>query len=210
MTKSPKKIGVILSGGNLWEIVFCFYLFEKQGLLRASITIPSPNRSSTETQHEIDMAGGTPLDLAEVKATGLDAILIPGGSALFDTLGDYWQAGNNFKVHDGLKNLLRGIYRLGKPIGAFGASSILVTRALQGITRAGAVVTVGSDPKLQAAIASMGGQAVVTRPGEVVLDQTNKLVTSGGEFGTRRPTEVFEACENIVAGLSELIEKQEK
>ena len=206
MTKSPRKIGVIISGGNPWEIVFCFYLFEKQGLQRAPITVPLPTRSENETQYEVDLAGGAPVNLADIKATNLDALLIPGGSILFDTLGDYWQAGNNFKVLDDLKNILRGVYRLGKPIGAFGASSILVTRALQGITRTGVVVTVGSDPKMQAAIASMGGQAVVTRPGEVVLDQTNKLVTTGGEFGTRRPAEVFEACENLIVGLSELIE----
>ena len=207
MAKSPRKIGVIISGGNPWEIIFCFLHFEKKGLLRVPISIPTAPGHGCDAQYEIELAGTNPLNIGDVKVTGLDALLIPGGNVIFETFSNYREAGNNFAVHDGLKNFLRGGFRLGKPIGAFGASSILVTRSLQGITHTGPVVTVGSDPKLQAAIASMGGQAVVTRPGEVVLDQTNKLVTSGGEFGTRRPTEVYEACENLIAGLSELIEQ---
>jgi enhancing lycopene biosynthesis protein 2 len=209
MAKSPRKIGVIISGGNPWEIIFCFYHFEKQGLLRVPISIPQPQNTESQALYEMELAGGTPVNLADVKVTGLDAVLVPGGNLLLNTLCNYQEAGGNFAVHDGLKNFLRGVYRLGKPIGAFGASAILVTRALQGITRSGSVVTVGSDPKLQAIISNTGGQAVVTRPGEVILDQTNKLVTSGGEFGTRRPTEINEACENLVTGLSELIEKQD-
>ncbi len=46
---------------------------------------------------------------------------------------------------------------------------------------------------------------MITRPGEVVLDETNKLVTSGGELGTKRVGEVSAACENLLSGLTELM-----
>ncbi len=121
-----------------------------------------------------------------------------------ESVSNFNEVGNTFKVNDDLKNLLKGVYRLNKPIGAFGASSVIVAKALQGITRSGLVVTVGSDPKLQAAITSAGAQAVVTRPGEVILDQTNKLVTTGGELGTKRPSEVFDSCGNLISALLEL------
>lgn len=113
------------------------------------------------------------------------------------------------KVNDQFKNLLKGIYRLEKPIGAFGESAFLVAKALQGITRSGMVVTVGNDPRLQAAIEKCGSQAVVTRPGEVVLDETNMIVTSGGELATKRVGEVFSSCENLLSGFVGLIKNKD-
>ena len=107
---------------------------------------------------------------------------------------------------------MKGIYRLGKPIGAFGSASLLVVKALQGIIASEAVITVGNDPKLQAGAVSTGAQAVVTRPGEVVLDEKNKIVSTGGELATNRPAEVYDACENLLKGLDEFIKgrKHEK
>ena len=95
---------------------------------------------------------------------------------------------------------------MGKPIGTFGNGSILVAKALQGITKSGLVLTVGNNPKLQAVAESSGAQAVVTKPGEVVLDNTNRLVSSGGELNSKRPVEVFSACENLISGMIELME----
>lgn len=171
------------------------------------MTIPMPGAPGLLTDLELDLARHPVTKLAEIKATGLDILIIPGGHRLFGALCNFETASESFRVDEIFKTLLKGVYRLGKPIGAFGESSLLVVKALQGITRSAMVVTVGSDPRLQAAISSAGGQTVVTRPSEVVLDETNKLVTSGGELATKRPTEVFESCENLISGLLELINK---
>jgi enhancing lycopene biosynthesis protein 2 len=164
-----------------------------------------PGQPPIIPQIESEIARMTIQPLSEIKATGLDTLIIPGGRRLIDIMSTLNEAGDAFRVNDVLKNLFKGVYRLGKPIGAFGTASVLLTKSLQGITRSGLVVTVGSDPKLQAAIAVTGAQAVVTRPGEVVFDQTNKIVTSGGELGTKRPSEVYESCGNLVSALAELI-----
>lgn len=196
-----------MSGGSAWEIIFCFYHLEKKGVLRLPIGVPTVNSPELAEQIDRELARGSLVGLADVKATGIDAVIIPGGPRIFGNLCNFNDAGEAFKVDDNLKGLLKNIYRLEKPIGAFGSSSALVTKALQGITKSGLVVTVGSDPKLQAAVSSSGAQAVVTRPGEVVLDQTNKLVSSGGELGSRRPAEVSESCENLITGILELLDK---
>jgi hypothetical protein len=67
---------------------------------------------------------------------------------------------------------------------------------------------VGNNPKLQSGIENTGARAVVTHPGEVVLDEENKIVTCGGESGTKRPAEVYSACENLLTGLDEFIKSR--
>jgi enhancing lycopene biosynthesis protein 2 len=205
MTTAPRKAGIIISGGNPWEIIFSFLQLEKAGFLKIPISIPVDGPAGIITEAELELARTPVICLNDVKATGLDVLIIPGGRRLFNHLSNFQEAGNTFKIHEGFKALIKGVYRLGRPIGAFGSASALIAKSLQGITHSGLVVTVGSDPKLQAAIASTGAQAVVTRPTEVILDQTNKLATSGGELGSKRPSEVFESCGNLVSALTELI-----
>ena len=211
MPKSPRKIAVIISGGAYWEIIYSLLHIEIKGYMRSPVSV-SANGDEQSRRVESQLSR-LPLErLEDIKATGIDALIIPGGNGLFNMLCDFEQAGNAFKVNDTFKTLVKGIYRLGKPIGTFGPASLPVVKALQGITGAGLVVTVGNDPKLQSGVGSAGGQAVVTRPGEVVLDEENRIVSTGGEFATRRPTEVFEACENLIKGLDEFIKgrKHEK
>jgi enhancing lycopene biosynthesis protein 2 len=205
MPRSPRKIGLIVTGGNPWEIVFSIFHLEKNNYLRLPITVGSRGRSPQETCFEEDLSRLSTSRLEDVKVTGIEAVIIPGGMRLFNDVCDFEVAGKAMKVDDRLKNLLKGIYRLGKPIGAFGPAALVVSKALQGITGSGPVVTVGNDPRLQSGIESTGAQSVVTRPGEVVLDETNKLVTSGGELGTRRVCDIYAACENLLSGLVELI-----
>ncbi len=205
MAVSPRKIGLFITGGNPWEIVFSILHLEKQKLLRLPITIDIDGFPASSAEVEEELSRLTPVKIEKVKATGIDTVIIPGGVRFFKGLCDFDEAGEAMKVDARLKTLLKGIYRLEKPIGAFGPAVLLLTKALQGITRSGPVVTVGNDPKLQAGIEKSGAQAVITRPGEVVLDETNKLVTSGGELGTRRIGDVSAACENLLSGLIELM-----
>jgi len=195
----------VISGGNPWEILFTFLHLEKRGFMRLAITVTVDGPLELMKSLDSEIARGATATLSEVKATGLDTIIIPGGKRLVGCLGNVDEAGGTFRIDDDLKNMIKGMYRLGKPIGAFGPAAALVTKSLQGITKSGPVVTVGSDPKLQAVISASGAQAVVTRPGEVVIDQENKLATSGGELGSKRPSEVFESCGNLVSALTELI-----
>jgi enhancing lycopene biosynthesis protein 2 len=208
MNTTPRKAGIVISGGNPWEILFSFLHLEKQGILRIPISVPLEPQIPIIPEIEAELARTSIIPLADFKVTGIDILIIPGGKRLFRSLCNFDEAGNAYRVHEGLKNLLKGVYRLNKPIGAFGSASVLTTKSLQGITKSGLVVTVGSDPKLQAAIAASGAQAVVTRPNEVILDETNKIVSSGGELGSKRPSEIYESCGNVISALIELLNGQ--
>jgi enhancing lycopene biosynthesis protein 2 len=211
MTKPPRKIGVIVTGGAFWEIIFCFLHLENKGYIRLPVTV---NRDGEQRFGDIEtkLSRSAVEPIENIKATGIDALIVPGGKALFNLLCDFEKSGDVLKVDDVFKTLIKGMYRLEKPIGVLGPASLPVVKALQGILKVGAVVTVGNDPKLQAGIGSTGAQAVVTRPGEVVLDDENKIVSTGGELATRRPVEVYDACENLLKGLDGFIKgrKHEK
>ncbi len=207
MSTTPRKIGLIVSGGNPWEIVFCSFHLEQKALQRTSISIPMTDMRDHYLAMDSEVSRLSMTDIADVKATSIEALIIPGGKRLFNTLCNFEEASDGFRVDENFKTLLKGIYRLEKPIGAFGSSVLILAKALQGISKSPLVVTVGNDPKLQAGIEAAGTQAVVTRPSEVVLDQTNRLVTSGGELGTKRLSEVSESCSNLATGIKEFINR---
>ncbi len=208
MSKSPRKIGIITSGGNPWEIVFCVLHLENHKFMRSPITYKIDDLSPKIQSIENDLARHSAIDIEDVKATGIEGLIVPGGTRIFNNLCNFEDVGAGVKVDDRLKSLLKNVYRLEKPIGAFGEAALLVTKALQGITVSGPVVTVGNDPKIQAGIEKCGAQAVVTRPGEVVLDETNRIITSGGELGTRRAKDIYLSCENLISGMTGFIKSK--
>jgi enhancing lycopene biosynthesis protein 2 len=144
-------------------------------------------------------------NIENVKPGSLQAVVIAAGESEFNTLCDFEAKGKAFGVDSGLRGFLRAIYRRGLPIGAFGRAVPLLTKSIQGITDAGAVVTVGNDPRLQSGVEATGAQAITTRPGEVIIDESNKLVTCGGQLASNRLTEVAADCENMFTAIVELI-----
>jgi len=208
-SKIPKRIGILLSSELLWEVVFSFYQIENNGYMRLPITIIPENLDTAVLKKNEsiykNLAGMTLTDADELKTGSLKALIVSVGSAEFNYFCDFEKMGPAFKVSPNLKALLKAVYRKGLPIGAFGHAVPLLAKAIQGITKSGPVVTVGNDPKLQIGIEAAGAQSITTRPTEVVIDQTNKIVTSGGQLASRRLTEVSEDCENMFKAILELI-----
>ncbi|MCP4582655.1 MAG: hypothetical protein GY839_13680 [candidate division Zixibacteria bacterium] len=208
-SKIPKRIGVLLSSESLWEIIFCFHQIESKGYMRMPIVFtpvgadpdePDFKKSIHKNLSRIDLT-----DAEDLKTGSLTALIMAVGEKEFDTLCDFDEKGKAFKISTELRAFLRTVYRKGLPIGAFGHAVPILVKAIQGITQSGPVVTVGNNPKLQSGIEAAGAQAITTRPTEVVIDQTNKLVTSGGQLATKRLVEVSADCENMIKALLELI-----
>jgi len=207
--KIPKKIGVLLSSETPWDIVFAFHQIELHGFLRMAIAL-KPEKQVGQGQPQAEMlyrslSGLEPVDVAEVKTGSLEALILAAGESDFNDLSDFEQKGEAFGIDHGLRAFIRAIYRRGLPMGAFGYAVPLLVKGIQGIARTGPVVTVGNNPKLQAGIIAAGAQAITTRPTEVVIDQTNKLATSGGQLSSNRLVEVAADCENMLSAIIELI-----
>jgi len=208
-SKIPKRIGILLSSELFWEVVFSSYQIENNGYMRLPINvIPEIIDPVVQKNNESiykNLAGMNLTEAEELKTGSLRALIISVGPKEFDYFCDFEKMGPAFKVSPNLKTLLKAVYRKGLPIGAFGHAVPLLVKAIQGITKSGPVVTVGNDPKLQIGVEAAGAQSITTRPTEVVIDQTNKIVTSGGQLASKRLSEVSQDCENMLKAILELI-----
>jgi enhancing lycopene biosynthesis protein 2 len=208
-SKIPRRIGVLLSSETLWEIVYIFYQIDHNGYMRLPIiyepAITDPQHGSERKEIYDNLGRIETAKTVDVKTGSLQALIICAGKEEFDRLSNFDKAGEAFGVDQGWRAFLRAAYRRGLPIGAFGYAVPLMVKAIQGLTTAGPVVTVGNNPKLQSGIEAAGAQAVPTRPTEVIIDETNHLVTSGGQLATNRPIEVAADCENMFKAIMELI-----
>jgi enhancing lycopene biosynthesis protein 2 len=208
-SKIPRRIGVVLSAESIWEVVYTFYQIDLNGYMRLPIAYDPANQEGKPNAFRMTYYDSlSKLEIAktdEVKQGSLRALIVSAGENEFNQLSTFQQAGEAFGVDQGLRAFLRAAYRRGMPIGAFGFAVPLLVKSIQGITKTGPVVTVGNNPILQTAMETAGGQAVVTRPTEVIIDETNNLVTSGGMMATNRPTEVAQDCENMFKAIMELI-----
>ena len=214
-SKIPKRIGVLLSIESLWEVVFSFYQIEQNNYMKMALTVIPENVRIPEENIPPDILfkesiqtniAAINLENAyDIKPGSLLAVILIAGEKEFNSLCDFENKGNAFGVDSKFRTFLRAIYRRGLPIGAFGRAVPLLVKSIQGITEAGPIVTIGNDPKLQSGIEAAGGQAITTRPTEVIIDHENKLVTSGGQFASNRLVEVADDCKNMFKAIVELI-----
>lgn len=208
-SKIPKRIGVLLSSESLWEIIFCFQEIEKNGYMRLSVSFTPEILEAPDIIKRNDILGKLArieiIDAPEMKTGSISALIMSVGKEEFHSLCDFDKKGEAFGIDHKLRAFIRTVYRKGLPIGAFGYAVPLLVKAVQGITASGPVVTVGNDPKLQAGIEATGSQAITTRPTEVIIDNTNKLVTCGGQLASTRLEEVADDCKNMFKAILELI-----
>lgn len=208
-SKIPKRIGVLLSRKNLWETIFCFHEIEKNGFMRLAVHFKPENIDIKESDkhNEIlnDLARLDIVDAMELKTSSIQALILTAGKEEFNSLCDFEKKGEAYGIDLKLRSILRMVYRKGLPLGAFGYAVPILVKAVQGITKSGPIVTVGNNPKLQAGVEAAGAQAITTRPNEVVIDNTNKLVTCGGQLSSARLVEVAADCENMFKAILELL-----
>jgi enhancing lycopene biosynthesis protein 2 len=90
----------------------------------------------------------------------------------------------------------------GKPIGALCISPAVLAKILEG---RGAHLTIGSDPGTAGAIEAMGNRHEQTTHGEVVIDETLKLVTSPCYMLDANIGHIADGAENTVRALLEMV-----
>lgn len=189
-----KRVGVILSGCGVYdgseihEAVLTMLFLDQAG---AEIISMAPNM---EQLHVIDhlnqiqtdekrnvliesarIARGDIKDICEIKATDLDALIIPGGFGAAKNLSNFAVSGQDAEVHPEVARLLNEMVDGSKPIGAICIAPATLTKAL---SKKQPEVTIGNDKDTAAAINAMGGKHIISAVDEVHVDQTNKIVTT--------------------------------
>lgn len=188
-----KKVGVILSGcgvfdgAEIHESVLTLLALDKAG---AEIICMAPDTAfqvvNHLTQKETDekrnvlvesarIARGEIRNLADVTASDLDALIIPGGFGAAKNLSDFAVKGPEATVHPDVERILKEMTDSGKPVGAICIAPATLTKAL---SDKNPQVTIGSDAGTAAAIESMGGQHKNCTVDMIHVDEPNRIVTT--------------------------------
>jgi enhancing lycopene biosynthesis protein 2 len=216
------KVGVILSGcgvmdgSEIHESVLTLLALDRLG---ATAVCMAPNieqegvvnhrtgKLEESTRNVLDeaarIARGKILDLAKVKASDLDALILPGGYGAAKNLCNFATAGSKAKVEPNVARLLREMHKARKPIAALCISPTVVAAALRD-ERAHPKLTIGSDEKTARALEEMGAKHVVCPVEEFRVDEEQRIVTSPAYMYDARISEVAQGIDRAVKELVRL------
>lgn len=216
-----KKIGVLLAGcgvkdgSEIHEATLTLYFLDKQG---AEIVCMAPNKEQLDVVNHITgeataekrnvmveaarIARGNILDVKNVKADSLDAIIIPGGFGSAKNLCTFGVEGTDCKADEDASRLLREMHQAHKPIGALCIAPALIARLFG--AEVAPQITIGTDPGTAAAMEKMGAKHVNAKVDEIVVDSRNKIVTTPCYMLAQSIKDVGAGAEKLVARIMEM------
>ncbi|MGD2063771.1 MAG: isoprenoid biosynthesis glyoxalase ElbB [Nitrospirota bacterium] len=142
------------------------------------------------------IARGKIADVAQAKASDLDALILPGGFGAALNLCDFAVSGPDCTVHPGVAGLVKAVHEAGKPIGAICIAPALIAKVLgeEGVT-----VTIGTDQGVAQAIEAMGAVHEACPVDQMVADRERKVVTTPAYMLGPGPKDVAAGIERCVA-----------
>ncbi|MET1218182.1 MAG: isoprenoid biosynthesis glyoxalase ElbB [Glaciecola sp.] len=194
MSQSPQKhVAVILAGCGVYdgaeinEVVLTLLHLEKNG---AAYTCFAPNIDQMHTVNHLDgsempeprnvlvesarIVRGNVQDLATCDASQYDALIIPGGFGVAKNLSDFAVKGTDMQVLDAVQHIANTFKEAGKPSGYMCIAPALAPHVFgQGVK-----ATIGTDADTAAALNTMGAEHCAAEVGDIVVDETHKLVTT--------------------------------
>lgn len=211
-----KKVGVLLSGcgvfdgAEIHEAVLTLLALDRAG---AEIVCMAPdieqmhvvNHITQEAMNEkrnvlvesARIARGEIRDLKDVRASELDALIIPGGYGAAKNLSDFAVKGAGATVQPEVNRILRELATAHKPIGAICIAPATLTKSLSEIRPE---VTIGNDPDTGAAIETMGGQHRTCAVDMIHVDQKNSIITT--------PAYMLDSgIKDVAAGIEKLVDQ---
>jgi enhancing lycopene biosynthesis protein 2 len=190
------RVGVILSGcgvqdgSEIHEAVFTLYELARNGATaicmapdapqpdvvdhRTGKAMSQPRNMLTEAAR---IARGKIRDIREVKASELDAVILPGGFGAAKNLCTFATKGVDCTVNPEVSRLLLELHAAKKPIGAICIAPTVVARVF-GSKGIPVQLTIGHDADTAAKLEAMGAKHVGQDVREIVVDSANRIVST--------------------------------
>ncbi len=209
-----KKIGVILSGcgvkdgSEIHEAVFALLAIDQAG---AKAVCMAPDIELDEINHLTNeptgakrnvllesarIARGDIQDIAKVKATDLDAVILPGGYGAVKNLSDFASKGSAAKVNPEVARLIKEMAVAKKPIGAICIAPATIAAILG--RELSPTLTIGTDEGTAAALEGTGAKHQNCPVTEFVVDAKNKIVSTPAYMLANRISETAEGIAKLV------------
>lgn len=224
MTGNTTRIAVILAGCGVYdgseihEAVCTLLAISRAGaeavcyapdIAQAHVVNHLTGEEAPETRNVLveaaRIARGKIQPLAAFDAGSVDALVIPGGFGAAKNLCDFAFKGPDCTVDPALVAAVAAMRAAGKPIGALCIAPAILARLLgsQGVE-----LTIGNDAETAGALESLGARHRITKAGEVVVDETLRVVTSPCYMLESTLAEIADGAENTVKSLLALIRQQ--
>jgi enhancing lycopene biosynthesis protein 2 len=211
-----KKVGVLLSGcgvfdgSEIHEAVLTLLALDRAG---SEIVCMAPDMDQLHvinhlTQEETKekrnvlvesarIARGKIKNLKDVKASDLDALIMPGGSGAAKNLSTFASQGADAQVNPEVKRLLNEMISAAKPIGAICIAPATLTKAL---SEKNPRVTIGNDLNTAQVIEKMGGIHSSCTVDMIHVDEKNNIVTTPAYM-------LGPSIKDIAVGIEKLVNK---
>ena len=218
-----KRVGVLLSGcgvqdgSEIHEAVLCLLALDRHG---AQAVCTAPDLHQHEVVNHLTgeattgerrnalvesarIARGKIRRIDTIKATDLDAILVPGGFGATKNLCNYHMAHDKARPRPEVARLLKEMHVAKKPIGALCLGPVV----LAAVFRDGAhlKLTIGHDAKTAEALGQMGAVHEVCAAGDICVDEANKIVSSPAYMLAAGPAELWTGIDKLVERLLQMI-----
>ncbi|TKJ40739.1 isoprenoid biosynthesis protein ElbB [candidate division LCP-89 bacterium B3_LCP] len=217
-----KKIGVLLAGcghldgAEIHEATITLLALDRGG---ADIKCMAPNKSQMHTiNHKSGddtgevrnvlteasrIARGNIADVADVKADELDGLILPGGYGAAKNLVDFAVRGADCTIHPEVDRLLNDMVKAKKPVGVICIAPAVMARAMKnkGIK---VRLTIGNDKGTAEALETLGAKHVDCAVDDIVVDETNKVVSTPAYMLGPSIKNVADGIEKLVAKVLEM------
>ncbi|MBD2810096.1 isoprenoid biosynthesis glyoxalase ElbB [Xenorhabdus sp. Vera] len=140
--------------------------------------------------------------LSKVDINALDALIIPGGFGVAKNLCNFAFKGSDCEINKELLSIVRAMHQQGKPMGFMCISPVMVPKILGKPIK----VTIGNDPETAAKIEEMGGIHVECPVDDIVVDFTNKIVTTPAYMLAESLFQAEKGIDKLVKKILEMIE----
>lgn len=210
-----KKFAIILAGCGVYdgaeihEAVMAMYAIVKNGaeyqlfapdIAQHHVVNHLTGAQMPETRNVLvesaRIARGKIKPLTELTMRDFDALVFPGGFGVAKNLCNYAFKGAECTVNTDVSNMIREALSLRKPIGALCISPVLLAKILGEVT-----ITVGPDEEDAANVLAMGANHVVTKLGDVIIDEKHRIFTTPCYQLSSTIVQIAEGADNIVKAM---------
>lgn len=145
------------------------------------------------------IARGKIRNLIDFDHQQFDALVFPGGFGVAKNLCSFAFQGADCTVNPLVEKAILDMHLTSKPIGALCISPVMVAKVLKKT-----VVTIGNDATTMTALSEMGATPKEAGVNEVVVDRTNKVVTTPCYMLDVTIKQIADGAENLVAEIYRL------
>ena len=220
------RIGVLLSGcgvmdgSEIHEAVLTLLALDRAGAEALCIAPnvaqqevvnhltgkPAPGESRNVLVEAARIARGCIRDVATVKASEIDGLVLPGGYGAAKNLCDFATAGEKAKAHPEVARLVAEVQKAGKPVGAICIAPAAVAAVFRG-TEVSPELTIGTDRATASKIVAMGSRHGDRRVREVLVDREHRVVSTPAYMLATRITEDADGIEKLAREVLALVPK---